>query len=364
MAKGLQVEQFLAGWTDGVGQPLAGGKVFSYAAGTNTLQPLYNDKDCLNAATNPVILDSNGRAQVYANSSLSYKFVVKTSADVTLYTLDHLFYPREALFSDSGSGYNITNTTSDGSDTKRLLFNGGGGSGSGRGAEIQLHGNESAGNTGVATISSGNISAATVDLNIIPANGKLRIVLNGVSRWEFDATTNSLLPTATNLYDIGSSSFRTRNVFAQALNSASARGAVYASSMDCQSITMGSQSWTPNGANYTFSDGNGTMTWTSGPTFQSSSYFQIGKITHFWHRFLGVFGGTAQATINFPLPLPAASINQGSFYGMYDILNYGVYSASVFMGDVNTLRIRREGGVDWLIGYQITFIIGGTYVAA
>jgi hypothetical protein len=349
MAKGLQVEQFLAGWTDGVGQPLSGGKVFSYAAGTNTLQPLYNDKDCLNAATNPVILDSNGRAQVYANSSLSYKFVVKTSADVTLYTLDHLFYPREALFSDSGSGYNITNTTSDGSDTKRLLFNGGGGSGSGRGAEIQLHGNESAGNTGVATISSGNISAATVDLNIIPANGKLRILLNGVSRWEFDAATNSILPTANNAHDVGSSSFRVRNVFAQTLNSSGARGDGYFSTLD-----IPVQTWTPT------ITATAPMTVVGAPTITRAAYSVLGKFVLFSIQYIVELGGTPTTTIAFSIPVTATTF--GAVSGM---VNGGTLANSPTIGQVGstTITMRKRDGSTWA-NDTYTFRVNGIYEAS
>jgi hypothetical protein len=41
-------------------------------------------------ATNPLILNGYGRAQVWADGR--YKFVVKTASDVTLYTLDNLLY--------------------------------------------------------------------------------------------------------------------------------------------------------------------------------------------------------------------------------------------------------------------------------
>jgi hypothetical protein len=51
---------------------------------------MYTSSDKSTSATNPLILDANGKAQVWADGR--YKFVVKTSADVTLYTLDNLLY--------------------------------------------------------------------------------------------------------------------------------------------------------------------------------------------------------------------------------------------------------------------------------
>jgi len=89
MALGV-VEFLLAGFTDNSGNPLASGKVYTYKAGTTTDKAVYTDSAGATPETNPVILDSNGRKQVYASGS--YKFVVKTSADVTLYTLDNLFF--------------------------------------------------------------------------------------------------------------------------------------------------------------------------------------------------------------------------------------------------------------------------------
>jgi Pectate lyase superfamily protein len=84
------VEFLLSGFTDNSGQPLNGGKVYSYQAGTNTPKSLYTDVSGATAETNPVVLDSNGRKQVYASGA--YKLVVKTSAEATLYTFDNLYF--------------------------------------------------------------------------------------------------------------------------------------------------------------------------------------------------------------------------------------------------------------------------------
>lgn len=84
------VEFLLAGFTDNSGEPLALGKVYTYAAGTLTPKATYTDNLAQSAEQNPVILDANGRKQIYATGS--YKFVIKTAADATLYTLDNLFF--------------------------------------------------------------------------------------------------------------------------------------------------------------------------------------------------------------------------------------------------------------------------------
>jgi len=90
MATALQVESIWNGLTDNNGQPLAAGRVYTYSAGTSTPISLYTSSDKSTFATNPLILDGNGKAQVWGDGR--YKFVVKSSADVTLYTLDNLLY--------------------------------------------------------------------------------------------------------------------------------------------------------------------------------------------------------------------------------------------------------------------------------
>lgn len=88
--RAVQVEFLLAGLTDNNGDPLNGGKVYSYESGTTTPQALYTTQDQTTAATNPLILDSNGRARVFAEGS--YKLVIKDASDNTLYTWDNLQY--------------------------------------------------------------------------------------------------------------------------------------------------------------------------------------------------------------------------------------------------------------------------------
>lgn len=71
---------------DNNGDPLAGGKVYFYEAGTTTPKNTYTDQGGATPNANPVILDSAGRASIWGTGS--YKEVVKTSADVTISTKD------------------------------------------------------------------------------------------------------------------------------------------------------------------------------------------------------------------------------------------------------------------------------------
>jgi microcystin-dependent protein len=74
---------------DANGDPLAGGKVYTYAAGTTTPLATYTTAAAAVENANPVILDANGRGTIYLSSS-SYKIVVKDANDVVQYTEDNI----------------------------------------------------------------------------------------------------------------------------------------------------------------------------------------------------------------------------------------------------------------------------------
>jgi parallel beta-helix repeat protein len=89
-----------AGWqffTDN-GAPLSGGKLYTYAAGTTTPAVTYTSVTGLTANTNPIVLDSAGRvpAEIWLTDSLSYKFALKTSTDVDIWTKDNIYGPSSA----------------------------------------------------------------------------------------------------------------------------------------------------------------------------------------------------------------------------------------------------------------------------
>jgi hypothetical protein len=79
-----------AGLFDSNGDPLSGGLVNTYVSGTTTAKATYPTQDDAaaqtNANANPVVLDSNGRAQIWLDGI--YKIVVTDSAAVTIQTID------------------------------------------------------------------------------------------------------------------------------------------------------------------------------------------------------------------------------------------------------------------------------------
>jgi hypothetical protein len=91
---------------DANGNPLAGGKLYTYAAGTTTPLATYTDYGGGTANANPVILDSRGEASVWFGTS-QYKVKLTNADDVEVYTVDNLNGPDVAtlalLAASSGS---------------------------------------------------------------------------------------------------------------------------------------------------------------------------------------------------------------------------------------------------------------------
>lgn len=78
-------------YTDSNGNPLAGGKIQTFIAGTNTPLATYVDAAGVTPATNPIILDSAGRSPYGAIwGSGTYKFVLRDAADVLIQTNDNV----------------------------------------------------------------------------------------------------------------------------------------------------------------------------------------------------------------------------------------------------------------------------------
>ena len=74
---------------DANGVPLAGGKLFTYAAGTST--PLATYADAAGAApnANPVVLDSTGTAKIFLGPA-AYKFMLQNANGVQQWTVDNI----------------------------------------------------------------------------------------------------------------------------------------------------------------------------------------------------------------------------------------------------------------------------------
>jgi hypothetical protein len=82
---------------DANGNPLVLGKVYTYAGGTTTPIATYVDQVGATANTNPIILDARGMANIWLQSTVSYKFVVTDSNDVTQFTTDNIVVPLDNL---------------------------------------------------------------------------------------------------------------------------------------------------------------------------------------------------------------------------------------------------------------------------
>ena len=72
MAKPIVLNAFQ--YLDSNGDPLSSGKVYTYEPGTTTKKTTYTDATETTANKNPVILDSEGRASVWAVGAVKLVF--------------------------------------------------------------------------------------------------------------------------------------------------------------------------------------------------------------------------------------------------------------------------------------------------
>ncbi len=76
------------GW-DANGNPLSGGLLYTYAAGTTTPLATYSDAGLTIPNANPVVLNASGFATIFL-SGTSYYFELKTALGVTVWTQDNV----------------------------------------------------------------------------------------------------------------------------------------------------------------------------------------------------------------------------------------------------------------------------------
>ena len=102
------------------GEPLVGGKVHTYVEGTSTEYTTYSDAALTNANANPVILNSQGEADIFCAATYMPKLILKDADDRLIWAFD---FARDNVNAGGGGccydGYNGGN--------------GGGGSGGGGG---------------------------------------------------------------------------------------------------------------------------------------------------------------------------------------------------------------------------------------
>lgn len=77
---------------DNLGDVLNGGTITTHAGGTSTPITTWTDSTGATAQANPIVLDSAGREQggIWITAGTAYKFILKTSAGVTLDTVDNI----------------------------------------------------------------------------------------------------------------------------------------------------------------------------------------------------------------------------------------------------------------------------------
>ena len=100
---------------DANGDPLVGGLLYTYAAGTTTPLTSYTDSTGVSANTNPIVLDSRGEANVWLGAA-SYKLALYTSANVLIWTVDNI--------STNGSNLPVTDLNGDGTTTAFAVSDG------------------------------------------------------------------------------------------------------------------------------------------------------------------------------------------------------------------------------------------------
>lgn len=84
---------FAGQFFDNNGQPLSGGKIYTYAAGTTTPQATYTSSLGVTPHANPIVLDSAGRVpggEIWLTDGLVYKFVIETATAILIGSYDNI----------------------------------------------------------------------------------------------------------------------------------------------------------------------------------------------------------------------------------------------------------------------------------
>lgn len=179
-----------AQFLDANGAPLAGGKVFTYAAGTTTPLATYTTGAAGTANTNPIILDARGEADIFYTNGVSYKIVLKDSADATIWTVDNIVVAGSMSLQNANSvsitggtiGSGVTfngNSTGTAANVTGIVavVNGGTGSSTAGGARANLNAANSGANVDITSLAhsttlseTGAITANSIGFRGAPQN--------------------------------------------------------------------------------------------------------------------------------------------------------------------------------------------------
>lgn len=89
---------------DANGDPLTGGQIETYLAGSSTPAATYTDDSGVTPQSNPIQLNSLGRptlGPIWLTGGVSYKFIIKNSSGSTLWTIDDIAGINDATLSQS-----------------------------------------------------------------------------------------------------------------------------------------------------------------------------------------------------------------------------------------------------------------------
>jgi hypothetical protein len=177
---------------DANGDPLVGGKVFTYQAGTTTPLATYTTSAGTTPNANPIILDARGEADIWYAQGVSYKVVLKDAADATIWTVDNIVTIGSLAFQNAnsvnltggtiGSGVtfngNTTGTAANVTGTVAIA-NGGTGATTASGARTGLGAAASGANTDitsleqdVAIVATGTVGAESIGYRGAPQNAQ------------------------------------------------------------------------------------------------------------------------------------------------------------------------------------------------
>ena len=98
-----------AQWLTDAGAVAAGYKLYTYIAGTSTPQDTYNaaDPNTASANSNPIVLDSAGRALVFLPPDTSYKFILATPSASTPPVGAEIIWTRDGITSNAPYGSTV-----------------------------------------------------------------------------------------------------------------------------------------------------------------------------------------------------------------------------------------------------------------
>lgn len=190
---------------DNNGNPLAGGLVYTYSAGTTTPAATYTDVTGGTPNTNPIVLNARGETSIWIPVNTGYKFVVTDSAGNPIRTVDNVYNTQQT------NGYGGSDT---GSASAYVLTYSAPFTSYANGVTVSFVPANT--NTGAATININAIGAVSIVnpdgsalqagqivagqiVNLIYQSGAFRLLLTGTNPLSLPFLTN--LNTATTIYD-------------------------------------------------------------------------------------------------------------------------------------------------------------------